>query len=269
MTAHILIFDSGLGGTTVCEEIHKRLPECQFSYALDDAAFPYGNKSPSFLIDRINLLIGRLIETCQPDLIVIACNTASTLTLDVLRENYALPFVGVVPAIKPAAAESNTRHIGLLATDATINGNYINELENKHALHCNVLRLTGQELVEIAEQKILGLPIDHKALKSIIQALSSQPSAEHIDTLILGCTHFPALKEEIQQLWPQPIQTIDSGAAIAKRVSSLLKDLYIKDSEPEIPTVYTTGHYTAGPLIRLMQKYGINHHKKIAIHYQI
>lgn len=264
MTAHILIFDSGLGGTTVFEEIHKRLPDCQFSYALDDDAFPYGNKSPQFLLNRIVPLMARLIDAAKPDLVIIACNTASTLTLQCLREQFDLPFVGVVPAIKPAAAGSESLHIGLLATDATISGDYVDELELLFAGECTLLRLPGQALVEIAEDKMLGKNFDTVRLKRIIKELASLPSVNHIDTLILGCTHFPALKKEIKSLWPTPIEIIDSGAAIANRVESLLHQL-VETQESVVSKVYTTGDYNVDILVGLMKKYRIDAHEKIAI----
>ena len=268
MSAHILIFDSGLGGTTVFDEIHRCLPSCQFSYALDDAAFPYGDKSAAFLQDRIIKLMAKLIQAVQPDLIVIACNTASTLTLDKLREHFSIPFVGVVPAIKPAAANSRAGHIGLLATNATINGDYISALESEFANGCKLHRLSGQGLVTIAEQKMLGFPVDLPALELIITTLTAETDVTEIDTLILGCTHFPALKEEIQMLWPKDIQVLDSGSAIAKRVSYLLSTME-ENKQLKVPTVYTTGAYTAASLLKMLQPFGIKQHEKIVINNEI
>lgn len=225
MSKHILVFDSGLGGTTVLQELIKAMPGNRYSYALDNAAFPYGNKANSFLQNRIIRLFDELLARCQPDLAVIACNTASTLILETLRLHYPLPFVGVVPAIKPAAAISRSGVIGLLATEATVQRDYIKQLHEAHAAHCEMVRFATQRLVDIAEQKILGNPINHKALQEIAEAIQKHPLYDRIDTFILGCTHFPALREELANLFPPHIHWVDSGEAIARRARQLCADM--------------------------------------------
>lgn len=265
MSAHILIFDSGLGGTTVLDEIIKLLPQCQYSYALDNAAFPYGDKTEAFLIQRIVALMDKLIAAAQPDLIVIACNTASTQVLEQLRSHYDLPFVGVVPAIKPAAALSDKQCIGLLATNSTVNNKYINKLKLSFAVDCKLVNLPAQALVQLAEDKILYQRCDITEIKKILTPLWNQPGAGHIDTLILGCTHFPALRDEIAQLWPQRIQIIDSGTAIAERVKQLLSTADDDYSPTNSACLYTTSMQSLNALIPLMQRFLIMQHNVIDI----
>lgn len=225
MKRHILVFDSGLGGTTVLGEIQKQLPECTFSYAMDNGAFPYGNKPNHFLLERLSSLCTPLIDQAAPDIIVLACNTASTLALDRLRSLYPIPFVGVVPAIKPAATQSTTKVICLLATEATVGREYIRQLNDAFASHCEVIPMGSQALVEIAEQKILGDPVQPTMLAHAMEPLLNHALANRIDTFVLGCTHFPAIREELAYIWPHPVNWIDSGEAIARRVSHLCKTL--------------------------------------------
>ena len=159
MHKHILVFDSGLGGTTVLKEIKHLLPDNHYSYALDNEAYPYGNKSAGYLLDRCQLYMEKLIQQAAPDCIVIACNTASTLVLDQLRQRFRCDFVGVVPALKPAATHSRSKVIALLATPATVGRDYIDHLEQSHASDCEILRLGSQALVHLAEEKILSLQL--------------------------------------------------------------------------------------------------------------
>ena len=230
---HILVFDSGLGGTTILKEIHARLPSYAYSYAMDNNAFPYGNKANDYLLERSVKLFEFLINHSHPDLIVIACNTASTLILDKLRSQFDTPFVGVVPAIKPAAATSESKVIGLLATEATIGRDYIKELNNEYAGQCEVIQLGSQKLVELAEDKLKGNPVDTVALHKELKSLKEHPLANKIDTFVLGCTHFPAIKNEIATIWPHKARWIDSGEAIARRVDELCQNITSKKQPKE------------------------------------
>ncbi len=214
----ILIFDSGVGGLSVYKEIKKCLPLASYVYAFDNAAFPYGELDKSVLIDRATLIIESLVKRHGIDLVVVACNTASTIVLPILREKLAIPVVGVVPAIKPAASKSASRRIGLLATPATIERPYTDQLIQDFANDCDVLKLGSTDLVRMAEDKLRGIPVDERMLSSILA-----PFVGQVDHLILGCTHFPLLREEIEALLGDEIIVIDSGEAIAKRVVDLLK----------------------------------------------
>ncbi len=254
---HILVFDSGLGGTTVLKEIQQRLPEYTFSYALDNEAFPYGNKTNTFLLARTVKLFKHLINKSQPDLIVIACNTASTLILDELRSQFDLPFIGVVPAIKPAAAHSKTGVICLLATEATVDREYVKQLNDDHANHCDVIKFGCQKLVELAENKMMGVPIDKSTLQAELKELLNHPLAAQIDTFVLGCTHFPAIKNELAEVWPHPVEWIDSGDAIARRAEELCLHL-METKHLHTPSLYLTKKDQGGLIQNTLISYGIN-----------
>ena len=266
MSKHILVFDSGLGGTTVLQEIHRCLPNYHYSYALDNAAFPYGDKDNDFLFERISSFLQQITKYSTPDLVVIACNTASTLILDHLREQFSMPFVGVVPAIKPAAQISQTKTIALLATEATIQREYIDLLHDDHASHCHVVRLGCQKLVAIAESKLQGQAVSLNELQHCVTQLLANHEMEKVDTVILGCTHFPALQDELKQVWPQKVHWIDSGEAIANRVKSLLNNIPTTSSVNQQPPTLTNALFTTStaqyqdgklPLLPCLQPFGL------------
>ncbi len=217
---NILFFDSGMGGLSVYQEVRSALPGHRYDYLFDNAFFPYGEQPEHIITARCCLLIGHLVSERQIDLVVIACNTASTIALPALREQLSIPVVGVVPAIKPAAALTRNGSIGLLATPGTVQRPYTSQLIAQFATHCQVLKLGVTELVVQAGRKMAGYEVDEQAIHLALQPLLVHPTPP--DTLVLGCTHFPLLKEEIYRLMPG-VQLVDSGAAIAKRVATLLK----------------------------------------------
>ena len=218
----ILVFDSGLGGLSVAREVHHLLPQVQLIYFGDTAFFPYGSKPEEVLIERVLAQISRLELTTSPDLIVLACNTASTLVLPQLRAQTATPVVGVVPAIKPAAAHSQSGVIGLLATPGTVQRDYTASLIAEHAGHCRVVAVGSTELVLLAEGKLRGRPPSRRALSAILQPFLEHPKHSELDTMVLACTHFPLLTDELAEAYGRPVRWVDSGAAIAQRVASLL-----------------------------------------------
>jgi glutamate racemase len=214
-----LIFDSGVGGLSVLREILRLRPGLSFVYVADNAGLPYGDKSPEWLQHRVSAVIARALELYAPKLLVIACNTASTLVLPRIRSEVRFPVVGVVPAIKPAAALSRNRVIGLLATPGTVSRVYTDGLIQDFAKDCHVIRVGSSRLVELVERKLRGETLPLTELQSICQPfLESTPIP---DTIVLGCTHFPLVPTEIQAVLPG-ITLVDSGAAIAQRVQSLL-----------------------------------------------
>jgi glutamate racemase len=219
---HALVFDSGVGGLSVMREIATLLPDIRLTYAADNAAFPYGTKTESALVRRVSAVIGMLVETTRPDIVVIACNTASTTALDAVRKFLTIPVIGVVPAVKPAAMASQSRVIGLLGTRATVASSYTAALIDQFAAGCTVLTHGSPELVEAAERKMQGLPVDANEITAVLQRLFGQPGGDRLDTIVLGCTHFPLLGAELAAAAPHHVNWMDSGAAIARRVATIL-----------------------------------------------
>lgn len=223
---HIAFFDSGLGGLSVAQELFSHpqvanLGITQLSYVADTEAYPYGDKPDTWLNERILSVVLESHQKLTPDMWVIACNTASTLVLDALRAQIHIPIVGVVPAIKPAASVSKSKVIGVLATPATVTRNYTAQLIADHAPGCQVLLHGSDTLVHESEKQLLGGNIELAILEQNIEALMSKPCGEAIDTIVLGCTHYPLIKAELSSLAPNVYHWVDSGEAIARRVISL------------------------------------------------
>lgn len=233
----VLIFDSGVGGLSVFQEVISQSTNINCSYLFDNAYFPYGELEDQFLIKRLTELLLSFVKKHPVDLIIIACNSASTVALHSLRSHFSIPVVGVVPAIKPAALLTKNGIIGLLATPATIKRDYTNLLINEFASNIEVLKIGTTALVQLAEDKLQGLPVDKQQL---LQILSPYLSAEEKpDTLVLGCTHFPLLKEDIASCFTDYIELVDSGTAIANRVCQLLGKSGLKNKELQHKAYYT------------------------------
>lgn len=226
----ILVFDSGVGGLSIVQEIQRRQPGCDLIYASDNAAFPYGTKGEAELIARVEQVLRRVLIEHPADILVIACNTASTLTLPHVRRHFRLPVVGVVPAIKPAASVSSSRVIGLLATPATVARPYTLQLIQDHAADCTVIPVGNAELVQLAEAKLRGMAPDQQRLKEIIAPLGQHEYGARMDTLVLACTHFPLLRDELAQCLDPKVALVDSGEAIARRVEHWLQTLPIEQT---------------------------------------
>lgn len=220
--ASVLVFDSGIGGLTVVEELSRIGFQGRIAYAADTGFFPYGDKSDDVLVRRIPSLARRLVDEVQPDLFVIACNTASTLALEVTRAVLDIPVVGTVPAIKPAARLTKTGTIGVLATPGTLKRAYTDALISEFARHCQVLTYGSVQLVALAERFAAGEPVTDDELSDELSKLLEQDGGDQIDQIVLACTHFPLLTERLRALVPPGIEFIDSGNAIARRVMSLL-----------------------------------------------
>lgn len=221
-TPHVLVFDSGVGGLSIVAEIRRALPQIRISYASDNGFFPYGTKSEVELVARVEQVLWTLVEQCQPTLIVVACNTASTVALPPIRERFAIPIVGVVPAIKPAAQLSVSRVIGLLATPGTVNRPYTHQLIQDFAADCRIIPLGSSRLVELAEDKLRGRSIDPAAVEDALRPLLDSEHFQDLDTLVLACTHFPLIREELNGALNKTVHWVDSGEAIARRVHELL-----------------------------------------------
>lgn len=218
--APILVFDSGVGGLSVLGPIRALLPEARFVYAADNGGYPYGTKSEAEIAARVPALLGRLAERYRPRLVVIACNTASTIALAAVRSGLDLPVVGTVPAIKPAASISNSRVIGVLGTTATIRQPYLDRLVAEFASDCTVLRHGSAELVELAEAKLRGEPSDPAAVHAAVAPLLAQAAAARMDVAVLACTHFPLVAEELACALPG-VALVDGALGIARRAAVL------------------------------------------------
>ena len=218
----ILVFDSGLGGLTVFREIAKARPDTWLVYIADDAGFPYGQIAESDLIARVLSVIGSLIERHAPDLAVIACNTASTLVLPQLRAKFPVPFVGTVPAIKPACAASTSKLISVLGTEATVSREYTHKLIADFASACTVTLVGSARLASFAEAELRGEPVPDAAIAAEIAPCFVDDGARRTDTVVLACTHFPLLLDRLQKLSPWPVTYLDPAPAIARRVVDLL-----------------------------------------------
>lgn len=215
-----LVFDSGVGGLSVYHEIRQLLPDLKVIYAFDNAVFPYGEKSEDVIVDRVVSITSTVAQLHPIDIVVIACNTASTVSLPALRARFTIPIVGVVPAIKPAVALTRNGVVGLLATRATVQRSYTHDLISRFAAGCDIKLLGSSRLVQMAEDKLHGIAIDLAELKSELAPWLKLEICP--DTVVLGCTHFPLLKEELSAVLPAGTKLVDSGAAIARRVASLL-----------------------------------------------
>ncbi|NND00306.1 MAG: glutamate racemase [Gammaproteobacteria bacterium] len=218
----VVIFDSGVGGLSIYQQVKTRLPGCDYILVSDNLAFPYGGKPEQALNQRVVEVVQRINRHFCPDLVVVACNTASTVVLPLLRATSDIPVVGVVPAIKPAGKLSNTRHIGLLATPATIQRSYTDQLIADFAADCRVTKVGSSKMVELAESKLSAETVE---LAAIEMELIPFLEAEDCDTIVLGCTHFPLLNKEILSVFKAKkhvVNLVDSGLGIANRVASLL-----------------------------------------------
>ena len=231
--APILLFDSGVGGLSVLAELRKAMPEAPVIYAADTAGLPYGGKSEAEIAARVCGLLGRMAERFHPRLICIACNTASTIALGMVRDVLAVPIVGTVPAIKPAAEQTRTGTIGLLGTAATIRQGYVDRLEAEFASDKRLLRFAAPELVGAAEAKLRGQAVDPEVFARAAAGLRDQPGGADIDTVVLACTHFPLLVDELSAAFGPAVRFVDGAAGIARRIATLTRGQTFARTAPD------------------------------------
>ena len=236
--APLLFFDSGVGGLSVLAPTRALLPEAPIVYAADNAAFPYGTRSEAEIAARVPTLLGRLVERFRPRLAVIACNTASTIALDHVRAALDIPVVGTVPAIKVAAERSKTRVIGVLGTEATVRQPYVDDLAARFAADCVVIRHGSSDLVALAEAKLAGEPVMVDAVEAAIGPLFAKPFGSQIDVIVLACTHFPLLADEIAVAFPG-VALVDGGQGIARRIVHLTQRQPWPESAPPGIAIFT------------------------------
>jgi glutamate racemase len=221
----ILVFDSGLGGLTVFAEVARLRPDAQLIYAADDAGFPYGALLEEVLTSRILAVMQRLIGRCAPDAVVIACNTASTLVLPHLRARFpGTPFIGTVPAIKPAATQSQSNLISVLATPGTVARDYTRELVRTYAAHCHVTLVGSSTLASFAEAFMHGESPSEALILAEIAPAFVHIDGRRTDCIVLACTHYPLLIEHFERLAPWPVNWIDPVPAIARRTDHVLSE---------------------------------------------
>jgi len=251
----VLVFDSGLGGLTVLREIAALRRDLKLIYAADDAVFPYGRLEDDALIARVSSVMDDLIARYKPALVVIACNTASTLTLPVLRAKHAIPFVGTVPAIKPACALSKTKRISVLATPGTVKRDYTRALVQEFAGDCQVDLVGSEWLASLAEAYLRGEEAtDDEIQKEIAPAFVDHGSKT--DTVVLACTHYPLLLARLKKLAPWPVEWIHAAPAIARRVASLLPTPGLPLMEP-VKVHFTSGSAPTLALAKSLKQFGI------------
>jgi len=219
----VLVFDSGLGGLTVFAPIAEARADVELTYVADDAFFPYGELSERALVERVLALMAELVAKLAPDLVVIACNTASTLVLAPLRARFPkLPFVGTVPAIKPAALASRTKLVSVLATPGTVTRDYTRALIREFAGDCEVTLVGSARLAGLAERALRGEAIADAEIAVEIAPGFVAKGQRRTDQIVLACTHFPLLGERLAAVSPWPVEFVDPAPAIARRVDALL-----------------------------------------------
>ena len=254
----ILIFDSGVGGLTVFREVIAARPDARFIYVADDAGFPYGNQPPDALIERIVRVMGEAIAAHRPDLVVIACNTASTLALAELRKRYTVPFVGTVPAIKPACAQSKSKRIAVLGTKATVSLEYTRALIREFAGGCDVVLVGSPKLASIAELELSGMPATDADIAAEIAPCFVDADGRKTDAVVLACTHYPLLTERFRTLAPWPVDWIDPAPAIARRVADLLRERPKTAAAMPPRIVFTSGRAPPPALAAALSQFGFS-----------
>lgn len=218
----LLVFDSGIGGLSVVREIRRQLPRAAITYLADTAVFPYGDLEPDVLVDRVVGLMDVAIPAADPAAVVIACNTASTLVLGPLRARFGVPFVGTVPAVKPAAEQSRSRLVSVLATPGTVRRDYTRDLIATHGRDCRFTLVGSSRLATLAERAAAGLPVDDAAfLAEIAPCFVEEEGGGRTDMVVLACTHYPLVRERLERVAPWPVDFVDPAPAIARRVATV------------------------------------------------
>jgi glutamate racemase len=253
-----------MGGLTVARAVAQQLPQAHLIYAADNAAFPYGAWKEKDLILRIVMVMGKLIEAAKPDVAVIACNTASTIALAELRAAFDVPFVGTVPAIKPAAAQTKSGVIGVLATPGTAAREYTHSLIHTFAYHCKVLLHGAPRLAELAEQKLRGHDISDADLAKEIAPVFRKRNGRATDVVVLGCTHYPLLVDDMKRIAPWPVTWIDPAPAIARRTADVLEETRLREEVDGVPqhgtVVLTSARGSASETLAAYASMGFSEH---------
>ncbi len=251
--ARILLFDSGMGGLTVAGAVARQMPSAHLVYAADTAGFPYGAWDEQALVRRIIKVMEHAVDSVRPDVVVIACNTASTIAMVPLRAKFKIPFVGTVPAIKPAAAQTKTGVIGVLATPGTARREYTKALITDFAANAHVILHGAPRLAEMAERKLTTGVLDLEQLREEVAPVFQEVNGKRTDMVVLGCTHYPLLTDDIAAVAPWPVTYLDPSTAIARRVGDVLDETACEVAGPEVPphgTAIITSQQPAESLIK-------------------
>ncbi len=253
----ILIFDSGVGGLTVFREIARARPDARLIYAADDALFPYGAVTEGRLIERVVSLMRQLIAAHAPDLVVIACNTASVQVLPALRAEFAVPFIGTVPAIKPACAASQTKRVSVLGTEATVAREYTHALIRNFGQGCDLTLVGSARLAALAETALSGNTVADDDIHAEIAPCFVEDGAERTDTIVLACTHYPLLLDRFERLAPWPVRWVNPAPAIARRVTDLVGPATGKPAPAQARAFFTSGCRPSADLAAALARFGL------------
>lgn len=258
----ILMFDSGIGGLTVLREARVLMPDRRFVYVADDAAFPYGDWEEEALRKRLIDLFGGLIATHAPEIAVIPCNTASTLALADLREAYPeTPFVGTVPAIKPAAERTRSGLVSVLGTQGTVKRQYTRDLIAKWATKCHVRLVGSTRLAALAEAYMREGFVDEEAVRAETAPCFVELDRKRTDIVVLACTHYPFLVNRMRKTAPWPVDWLDPAEAIARRALSVIGERGDFAAPADAAHLADTAFFTSGKpdfaTRRLMQGFGL------------
>ena len=252
----VIVFDSGIGGLSVLRAIREKLPDNRFVYVADDAAFPYGDWEEEALRDHIVALVGELIADHRPAALVVACNTASTLVLPPLRERHEIPFVGTVPAIKPAAEGTRSGIIAVLATPGTMKRDYTRELIRSFAGDVHVRLVGAPDLARLAEARMRGGAVDRDAVASQIAPCFVEIGGRRTDIVVLACTHYPFLADIMAELAPWPVAWLDPAPAIARRLVAVLEGRPAARGGNSV-ALFTSSCETPDSIRRLLEAHGL------------
>src|SRR5262245_15475411 len=254
----IVVFDSGLGGLTVFREVVRARPDAHLVYAADDAVFPYGRLAETALVDRVVMVMDHLIATHDPDLVVVACNTASTIVLPSLRARFSVPFVGTVPAIKPACAASATRLVSVLGTEATVKREYTHALIREFAGGCDVTLVGSARLAALAESELRGETVADADIAAELAPCFVTNGTGRTDIVVLACTHYPLLIDRLERLAPWPVTFLDPAPAIARRVRELVGPVDGQKPIASAQAVFTSDRAASPALAAALRRFGID-----------
>jgi glutamate racemase len=253
----ILVFDSGVGGLTVHAELRRARPDARFIYAADDAGFPYGRLDEGAVVARVVAVMDRLVEAHAPDLVVVACNTASTLVLPSLRAAHAIPFVGTVPAVKPASERTRSGMFSVLATPGTVRRDYTQALVHTYAYHRDVTLVGAPGLAALAEAALRGESVADAAFAAEAAPAFVERDGRRTDTVVLACTHYPLVADRLAAVAPWPVAWIDPAPAIARRAASLLPPPADGAAAGAGRAVFTGPDEDAAALARVLAPFGL------------